>query len=67
MLGVPVPPAMTGRAVTELLRSGPAPSSLAVTRMVVSAAMSDGRYQVNAHLSTVAGHRYLDHTEVRRR
>ncbi len=67
MLGVPVPPSMTGRAVTELLRSGPEPSSLAVTSTVVRAATPDGRYLVNAHLSTVAGHRYLDHTEVRRR
>ena len=66
MLGVAVPPSMTGRAVTELLRSGPVPSSLTVTRTIVSAATADGRYQVDAHLSTVAGHRYLDHTEVRR-
>ncbi len=66
MLGVPVPPSMTGRPLTELLRSGPAPASLAVTRTVVSAATPDGGYQVEAHLSTVAGYRYLDHTVVRR-
>ena len=66
ILGIPVPPAMTGRAVTELLRSGPSPASLTVTRTVVSATTPDGSYHVDAHLSTVAGHRYLDHTEVRR-
>ena len=67
LLGVPVPPSMTGRTVIELLRSGPAPASLAVTHTVVSATTSDGRYRVDAHLSTVAGYRYLDHTVVHRR
>jgi arylsulfatase A-like enzyme len=66
LLGVPVPPSMTGRAVTEMRRSGPLPSALAVTRTVVTARTPDGVYQVEAHISAVAGHRYLDYTEVRR-
>lgn len=66
LLAVPVPPSMTGRAATEWLRLGPDPSSLAVTRNVVTTRTDDGRYQLDAHLSTVAGHVYLDHTEVRR-
>jgi arylsulfatase A-like enzyme len=67
LLGVPVPAAMTGRVVTELLRDGPAPSTLAVARTVVTARTPDGSYEVDAHISSVAGHRYLDYTEVRRR
>lgn len=67
LVGVPVPPSMTGRAIAELSRSGPTPASLTVTGTVASATTADGRYQVDAHLSTVAGYRYLDHTVVRRR
>ena len=66
MLGVPVPASMTGRAVLELLRSGPVSPALAVVRTMVTARTPDGRYTVDAHLSSVAGVRYLDFTEVRR-
>ena len=66
MLGIPVPASMTGRVASELLRSGPSPSSMAITHTVVTAVAPDGRYQADAHLSTVGGHRYLDFTEVRR-
>ena len=66
LLEVAVPPSMTGRAATELLRAGPDPSSLAVSRTVVTTQTADGRYQLDAHLATVAGQFYLDHTEVRR-
>ncbi|MCC6991580.1 MAG: alkaline phosphatase family protein [Acidobacteria bacterium] len=66
LLGLPVPPSMTGRAATELFRSGPAPASVTVTTRVETARTADGRYHLDAHISTVAGHDYLDHTEVRR-
>ena len=66
LLGVPVPPSMTGRVASEWLRTGPSPSSLTVTRNVISTRTADGAYQLDAHVSTVAGHAYLDHTEVRR-
>ena len=68
LFGVPVPPSMTGRAVTELLAVGPV--AVVAGRHPHGRqrdAHADGGYQVDAHLSTVAGHRYLDHTEVRRR
>lgn len=66
LLGVPVPPSMTGRPVTEMRRSGPLPSSLVVTHTVVTASTPDGSYEVDARISTVAGHSYLDSTAVRR-
>ncbi len=66
LVGVPVPAAMTGRALTELHTTGPAPDALRVDRQVVAVRSTDGRYAVEAHLSTVAGRRYLDHTIVRR-
>ena len=66
LLGLPVPSSMTGRVTDEALRTGPAPTSVPVERTVETARTADGTYQVDAHLSTVAGHRYLDYTEVHR-
>jgi arylsulfatase A-like enzyme len=65
-LGVPVPPSMSGRVATELFGSGPRPTSLTVTRRVITTRSADGGYQLDAHISTVAGHDYLDYTVVRR-
>jgi arylsulfatase A-like enzyme len=58
---------MTGRAIEEGLRSGPAPASVRVTRTRETVSTRDGSYVLTAHFSTVAGHRYLDFTEVKRR
>ena len=67
LVGVPVPASMTGRAITELRTSGPAPAALAVTRQTVTVTSADGRYALDASVSTVDGRRYLDSTAVRRR
>jgi arylsulfatase A-like enzyme len=67
LLGLPVPASMTGRAITEALKTGPAIDTVAVQHTEARAATADGSYEVVAQLSTVAGHRYLDYTDVRRR
>ncbi len=65
LVGLPVPASMTGRTIEEL-RAGPAAAAPDVTRQVVSVRTADGAYSLEAHVSTVAGRRYLDHTIVRR-
>jgi arylsulfatase A-like enzyme len=67
LLGMPVPPSMTGRVIAEGLRTGPQPSAIRVERRRERVATPDGRYQVSAHLSIVEGRQYLDYTEVMRR
>ena len=71
LLGMPVPPTMTGRVIDEALRSGRGPAPGAAggptapsTRRDVSARLSDGSYRVDAHVSVVGESRYLDETEV---
>ncbi|HYM23632.1 MAG TPA: alkaline phosphatase family protein, partial [Vicinamibacterales bacterium] len=64
LLGLPVPPLMTGRVVEEALRGGSAPAVSHETQTVRSA---DGAYELTAHISIAAGRRYLDDTEVKRR
>jgi arylsulfatase A-like enzyme len=66
LLGLPVPETMTGRPIEEGLVNGPAADSIAVVQSTDSAKNTDGTYEVIAHISTVAGHRYLDYTDVRR-
>ena len=65
--GLAVPQAMTGRVIEEGLRSGPSPASLRLERLTETVKTPDGSYQLTAHRSTVAGHRYLDFTDVVRR
>jgi hypothetical protein len=67
LLGVPVPPTMTGRVVRELGTGGPAPDRLEVTHRTLRVATADGRYEAIAEISTVDGRDYLDRTEVHRR
>jgi arylsulfatase A-like enzyme len=67
VLGLPIPPTMTGRVITEGLRNGPLPSSVRVARGTERVQMADQSYEVTAYFSTVAGQRYLDFTEVTRR
>ena len=66
LLGVAVPASMTGRVIEEAMRTGPALASVRVEHSTETAKTPDGAYQVEAHISTVAGRRYLDYTEVRR-
>jgi arylsulfatase A-like enzyme len=67
LLGLPIPPSMTGRVIEEALRSGPAPASIPVEQVTESVRNGDGSYVLTAHVSVAAGHRYLDFTEVARR
>jgi predicted AlkP superfamily pyrophosphatase or phosphodiesterase len=66
LLGLPVPSTMEGRPIEEALRNGPATASVAVTHTTERARTANGSYEVTAYLSTAAGWRYLDYTEVRR-
>jgi arylsulfatase A-like enzyme len=66
LLGIPIPASMTGRAITEGLRTGPSVAGIQVSETTERARSADGSYDVIAHLSTAAGHRYLDFTEVHR-
>jgi len=67
LLGLPIPAAMTGRVIEEGLRSGAAASAARVEHATESVKTPDGSYELTAHLSSAAGHRYLDFTEVARR
>jgi arylsulfatase A-like enzyme len=58
---------MTGRVIAEALRDGPSPSTIAVGHSAETVRTGDGSYTLVAHISTAAGHRYLDDTEVTRR
>jgi len=66
LLGLPTPAAMAGRAIEEALVNGPPVESIAVSHTTERATNADGSYEVIAHISTAAGHRYLDYTEVHR-
>ena len=66
LLGLPFPATMTGRAIEEAFPTGPASDSIPVAHSTESAKNADASYEVIAHVSTVAGHRYLDYTEVKR-
>lgn len=63
LLGLPVPAAMTGRVIRELL-SGPEADAVHV--VTPTSRSRDGRYTITAHITEFAGRRYLDHTEVTR-
>jgi arylsulfatase A-like enzyme len=66
LLGLQVPPSMTGRVIEEGLREGPANASVKIDRLTETVKTPDGSYELTAHTSVVAGHRYLDYTEVKR-
>ncbi len=59
--------AMTGRVIEEALRTGPPPASIRVEQTTERAKTADGSYELAAHISIAAGHRYLDYTEAARR
>jgi len=67
LLGLKIPPSMTGRVIEEALRTGPSPASVRVEHATESVRNGDGSYALTAHVSVAAGHRYLDFTEVVRR
>jgi len=65
LLGLPVPSTMTGRPLTEALRTGPLPGTVAVTTRQLRSGVAQG-YEVTAQVSSVAGRDYLDFTQVTR-
>jgi arylsulfatase A-like enzyme len=67
LAGLPIPKSMTGRVIEEGLRGGPSPASIRVQRSSETVRTPDGSYALTAHISTVAGRRYLDYTEVTRK
>ena len=66
LLAIDVPKTMTGRAIEEALRNGPPIASVRVQRVNETVRTADGAYELTAHVSVAAGHRYLDSTEVKR-
>jgi len=61
LLSVPVPKTMTGRVIEEAFAGGVTPAEERDSTTVRSA---DGAYELTAHVSIAAGHRYLDYTDV---
>jgi hypothetical protein len=66
--GIPPAPTMTGRVLSELLRSGPSVESMAVQRTEhrVSAPIPGGRYEVKLHVARVGTTEYIESTETTR-
>lgn len=67
LLGLPIPQTMAGRVIEEGLRNGPPPSSIRVAHETQTVKAAEGTYELRAYISTVAGRRYLDYTEVTRK
>ena len=66
LLGVKAPETMTGRVIEEALRNGPSIGSVRVQHVSETARTVDHAYEMTAHISIAAGHRYLDFTDVNR-
>jgi arylsulfatase A-like enzyme len=66
LLAVEAPKTMTGRAIAEALRNGPSIASVRVQHVNETVRTADGTYELTAHISVAAGHRYLDSTDVKR-
>jgi arylsulfatase A-like enzyme len=66
LLGLEVPATIAGRVIEEGLRNG-RPASVRVEHAAETVRTPDGSYELTAHVSVAAGHRYLDYTEVKRR
>ncbi|MBZ5557131.1 MAG: alkaline phosphatase family protein [Acidobacteriia bacterium] len=67
LLGMRPAPTMTGRVIEEGLRTGPSPASVKVEHVNETVKTPDDSYELTAHVSVVAGKRYLDSTEVVRK
>jgi len=65
LMGIAVPPTMSGRVIEEGLRGGEAVRLNRTSGGVVLGVV--GGYGLSAHVSTVNNFRYLDFTEVKRR
>jgi hypothetical protein len=57
---------MTGRVIEEGLRGNRSPA-LRIDHATETVRSADGSYELTAHISVAAGHRYLDYTDVKRR
>ena len=66
LLGLEIPPSMSGRVMLEALRDEPAVEGRVVETSEVVVATDDGRYSLTATLSKVGGSTYLDYTTVER-
>jgi len=66
LLAIEPPRTMTGRVIEEGLRNGPSIASVRVQRVNEKVSTADGAYELTAHISIAAGHRYLDSTDVKR-
>jgi arylsulfatase A-like enzyme len=66
LLGIAIPPSMTGRVIAEGMRNGPAIASVRVEHVSERVVSPDGGYTLTAHLSKAAGRTYLDFTDVSR-
>lgn len=66
--GIAPAPSMTGRVLGELLRSGPAPTTVKVERMrhQVAAKTATGVYEITLYKSRVGQTEYIDYTETSR-
>ena len=67
LLGLEVPATMTGRVIEEALAERTVARSVRVEHAAETVRTPDGSYELTAHVSVAAGHRYLDYTEVKRR
>jgi arylsulfatase A-like enzyme len=67
LLGLEVPPTMTGRVIEEALRNGPPIASLKIEHATEMVKTTDGSYTLTAHVSRAVGQTYFDFTDVRRR
>lgn len=65
LMGLHIPPSMSGRVIEEGLRNGPLPGTIKVSK-TRSTARRDG-YELSAYFSTAAGKTYLDYTTVSRK
>ncbi|HRK33355.1 MAG TPA: alkaline phosphatase family protein, partial [Candidatus Hydrogenedentes bacterium] len=68
ILGISPAPTMDGRVMSEILRGGPSPSSISVTKKVdrTERKLENSTYQVELHRTLVEGRYYLDYTVTRR-
>jgi len=66
LLGLEAAPTMTGRVIEEALRNGPPLAAVRIDHVTETVKTPDGSYELTAHFTVAAGHRYLDFTEVKR-
>ena len=67
LLGLEIPATMTGRVIEEGLRTARSSAPVRIEQTTETVRTADGGYQLTAHFTSAAGHRYLDYTEVKRK